>query len=318
MPKLESRWTPEENEILITNYKDKSVEELKALLPNRTWDAIKLHANKANLKRYYNTNRFSKLSILLEETSETYYWIGFIMADGHLTKNNRLCVNLNALDIHHLEKLKKFISCDKELLYQKRSNSYSLHCMDVDIIQKFKIKFNITNNKTTEPCDISSIKDDNLFLSWLAGFIDGDGCIKRLQNRPDCNLTIKVHANWLDNLEYIKQRIVDIFKIDTPSPIVNNAGYSRIVISNSKILQALKNRLLTYNIPLLSRKWDIIDLNFISRYEKSRIPTEMIKQAYNITKNINEICKITGLTYEYVYSRVYRVIRPKKEKHHVS
>lgn len=51
-----------------------------------------------------------------------------------------------------------------------------------------------------------------------------------------------------------------------PRAKINSSGYAELVISDTKILQALKKRITAYNLPLLKRKWDIIDMGFVSRY----------------------------------------------------
>jgi len=53
--------------------------------------------------------KLADLSPLLNETLEAYYWMGFIMADGHLSKQNRLTVTLAIKDSDHLLKLKEFV-----------------------------------------------------------------------------------------------------------------------------------------------------------------------------------------------------------------
>ena len=49
-------WSDEENQILINNYSYVPKDKMLLLLPNRTWDAIILHANQFNLKSFYMIN----------------------------------------------------------------------------------------------------------------------------------------------------------------------------------------------------------------------------------------------------------------------
>lgn len=120
------------------------------------------------------------------------------------------------------------------------------------------LKFNITNNKTYQPCDLSDINDVDLFLSFLIGFIDGDGCIKKQYKRNDSLITIKLHSSWLHNLYFIKNKLCNIFNITMSDPKINSYGYARLNICNSIILKNIKKFAIINNLPILTRKWDII------------------------------------------------------------
>jgi hypothetical protein len=118
---------------------------------------------------------------LLEENWETYYWIGFIFADGHITKKNELSVKLSVKDIEHLFKLSNYI---KVKMHKKVSNDpryCGLRIMDNIIVKKIKNKFCIHNDKTRNPIpkQIFEKMNDDLFCSMIIGFIDGDGNIKK-------------------------------------------------------------------------------------------------------------------------------------------
>ncbi len=256
-------WSSEEKDLLINKYPETPTEELLELFPNRTWDSLKLMAEKLKIKRYYNAQRISSAKILLEETNETYYWLGFLMADGHFSEN-RLSLRLAIKDINHLEKFAKFIGCN--LNTYKETVSVSL--MDTKYISKIREKFNIVNDKTYNPCNISNINDYNLLMSLIIGFIDGDGSIGLVHKRNDAALRVKCHSSWLENLQFM----VNVIYSKSDEIVINSkitkAGYAQFIISNNTILRLLKEIAINLNIPILERKWDVIDINSISRYKK--------------------------------------------------
>ena len=128
---------------------------------------------------------------LMNESNEAYYWLGFIMADGHFNKNKQLQINLAKKDLNHLKKFARFIEFKGELKKPKISVGYTK-------INDWLIKnFNVTNNKTYNPCDLNNLTGDNLF-SVCIGFIDGDGCISH-----NGVLRIKCHKSWLSNINKI-------------------------------------------------------------------------------------------------------------------
>lgn len=200
------------------------------------------------------------LNRLLENTYESLYWIGFILADGHIA-DNRLVISLSIKDIEHLQKFKDFIGYTKEIV--KYNNMCRISIKDIDIFEKLCIKFDITHNKTYNPPNINIFDSLTIHEQYclIAGFIDGDGSIKKLKNRNDFHIAIKCHSTWYKFLEKISLIITN-----KNFAKINNTGYAQLVISNTEQIKDFKKQLLTYNIPLLKRKWDNINLNYISQY----------------------------------------------------
>ena len=272
---IKLKWTEKNNNFLIENYnnmeKDKLTNEL-----SRSWNAIKLQSAKLGLKRYRNINRFTDLDILLNDDNITYYWIGFIMADGNIM-NNRLRIRISKKDEKHLLQFKKYVKFDKKLdcgkttINNKQYDWVGISIMDTKYMKKLSDKFDIKNDKTYIPCNIKNINDDNLLLSLITGFIDGDGSIRNQFNRKDFSLRIKCHKNWYDNLDFILKTIIRITgencKISTK--LVDDEKYANISITNTKTLKVLKSKIIKLTIPYLHSKWDIIDLNYDTFYEKS-------------------------------------------------
>lgn len=214
-----------------------------------------------NCANYNKTKHDSDLSILLKDTPESYYWIGFLLADGCFKENKRISLSLALKDKQHLINFAKFIKFTGVL--QENSIAYRINAQDVKIVPKIMSKFDIKSKKTYNPPTIDFTKfDKNLILSLICGFIDGDGCIKYQTKRKAFCLTIKCHSSWLNILNQFGQIIGDYGHCK-----INTSGYAVLNITNTKILKKLKQDALLLNIPILNRKWDKIDLNFISKYE---------------------------------------------------
>ena len=75
---------------------------------------------------------------------------------------------------------------------------------------------------------------------------------------------------------------------------INNAGYASLTISNSKHIIDLKK--LSKNVPVLERKWDIIDENFVSRYTKSKITREKAIELLNNGVRKTDVAKILSIS----------------------
>ena len=225
------------------------------------------------------------ISKLLENTFEAWYWVGFLLADGSFN-DNRLKLTLAIKDKEHLLKFASFIKYTGSL--SETDKSVSVSVKDSDLVKKLCNKYEILSQKTYNPPTIlSNLSKDTLYCI-LAGFIDGDGNIRNQNKREDFFLRIKNHSSWEDVLKLFGTLITnkDCVKI-------NNQGYAELTISNTKILQDFKTKILSYNLPLLNRKWDIINMNFVSKYTKAEELRNQVIELLNKglkQKEIAEIC----------------------------
>ena len=210
------------------------------------------------------TKKLNNLSVLLEDTPESYYWIGFLLADGHFSEK-RIVVGLGEHDKDHLEKFAKYINYGGKLRIVKREphNGVYLAAMDTEVVEKLREKFDIKSNKTYNPPKTLSWVPEDLFLCLLAGIIDGDGCITNFHKRKDVFLRIKQHSSWLPILNEIGKFLGKEKQVK-----VDRNGYAELLITGYPFIRDLKKRLMAYNLPLLPRKWDKIDLDFKTKYEK--------------------------------------------------
>lgn len=251
----------------------------------------------------------NKIEKLLEDTSESYYWVGYLLADGHFNNNYRMKFTQNGEDKISVEKFKKFIETDVPIIYNNDIDCASLAIMNVDVIKKLMEKFDIKSNKTYNPPDKSIFeKMDIDMLSYLfIGFVDGDGHIGNLHKRKDFHLRIKVHSSWFDILDIFSKRI---FGLENYTKI-NNQGYADLQIGDTQLLKQFKKKYVkNLNFEPLNRKWDVIDLNYISRNEKAKIDFESVRSLYECGYNVNQICKELNLK----DGKVYKIIRKIKEK----
>ena len=256
-------------------------------------------------------NHPNRLEKLLEETAESYYWIGYLLADGHFSENYRVKFTQNNEDKISVEKFKKYIETETPIVYENSDgiDKASISVMNIDVIKKLMEKFDIKSNKTYNPPNKSIFeKMDIDMLSYLfIGFVDGDGNIGNLHKRKDFHLRIKTHWSWFDILDIFSKRI---FGLENHTKI-NNQGYADFYIGDTPLLKQFKKKYVNnLNFDPLNRKWNVIDLNYISRNEKSKIDFESVCSLYECGYNANQICKELNLK----EGKVYKIIRKIKEK----
>ncbi len=190
--------------------------------------------------------RVGDCSFLLENSYESFYWLGFLLADGHFSKKRRLVLCLAPLDEEHVKKLAKKLNC--KFKYNKHLQP-ELSVMHTGIIGQLCDKYSIEQNKTCNPPNLSTITGANL-TALSIGFIDGDGCIKYQHKRKDVIIQIKCHSSWLENLQYMFGK----------SHIEKYSGYAISYIGKIDKLKELKKFVVDNHLPILTRKWDKIIL----------------------------------------------------------
>ena len=220
----------------------------------------------------------TNMKALLDETPEAYYWAGFIAADGSIERRGGLKFGL--IDHDHVRMLAKFIGWRGRLHEYKKANFLSFRVVDVRLVRQFSDKFELRPGKTYDPPTKIPSRRRDLRLAYAVGLVDGDGYIsKQSMGRPDAFLTIKCHRSWLRFLEYI-------FKILSRSVLRGDVvtGYARCTLANHTVLKRLKAEVLKLELPILKRKWDAIDMKYVSRTETAvkhrKVIVRLLKKDY--------------------------------------
>lgn len=256
-----NEWSNNDIKLLYECYPSFNKHQLMHVFPNRKWNHIVSKATELSIKR--NNRHLEKIigktEKLLFDNVISYYWIGFLLADGHFSKNNRMTVTLSIKDREHLLKLATYL--ESNLKINKKQTTVSISILDTYNVKKIKTKFDISNNKTENLPKIESfleISDENLF-SLIIGYIDGDGSIGKQYNRNDAIIRIQVHKNWIPFLYMIHHFLQRYIGLNLKStPYINNSGYAQTSIANSEFLTEIKKKIIEFNLPFMERKWNNI------------------------------------------------------------
>ncbi len=118
------------------------------------------------------------------DTEEKAYWLGFIVADGHIEKTGcGVSIELSKTDEEHLKKIASIFS--RELMYRNRklkNRDTIYHQCSIYIggrlVNQSLRKLGLTNRKSEElNGEILNYIPDCLFHHFVRGFFDGDGTI---------------------------------------------------------------------------------------------------------------------------------------------
>ena len=250
------KWTEEEIDLLKIHWKFSTMKILLSNFPNRTYNSLMLKASQLGIKSEIERKRKGSLQYLEVLDSNSCYWWGFIIADGHLSKKGELVISLDIKDKVHLKKiathLNRFIT-EREYVNSFTKNisvSCNLRIQDKVFGKKWLSILNINSPKTYTPPDLSIFLTKEKLLPFFIGLVDGDGCIWVSKNW--LNLRIELHLNWLNTLEIIAFKLKEFYNIDCKVKVTKKLT-AKLEINTKKDLKILKNSL--NNLDYLERKW---------------------------------------------------------------
>ena len=130
-----------------------------------------------------NVTKFNDTIFDIIDTEEKAYWLGFIFADGNISKEfNTLEISLQANDCGHLKKFLNFLNHNNPNLIHYRKIKGHNTCR-VNITNKHLknvlVSYGCVPNKSLilKFPDKNIFKSEDLIKHFIRGYFDGDGCI---------------------------------------------------------------------------------------------------------------------------------------------
>lgn len=119
------------------------------------------------------------------DTEEKAYWLGFLYADGYVSKKHAVGLGLKMTDYNHLEKFVKLfnprkinISTKTTTINNKQYYSCSWEVKNEHLYNQL-VALGIMPNKSLilKFPDLSLFKTPELIYDFIRGYVDGDGCL---------------------------------------------------------------------------------------------------------------------------------------------
>lgn len=187
----------------------------------------KYHLGYERLKRILNENNIStqasfrlidkdfKDSVFdIIDTEQKAYWLGFIYADGYISKIDSskkhqylFEIQLAEKDKSHLEKLKNFFNSKKELTYHRgkikgvEHPAYRLSRQNKHLWESLYNKGVIPQKSLILEFPTEEQVPKDLQPAFIRGYIDGDGCIAINQVNDLVYLGLVGSSKFLDKIE---------------------------------------------------------------------------------------------------------------------
>jgi len=268
-------WKKEELDFISENYLDMSYSQIGEII-GRSKKAVLVKASKMGLrkepKNKFNQDIFSRI-----DSEEKAYWLGFIFADGYVTKNklnSSLGIEIKYSDKQHLKKFNQFIDGNIEVKDRIRIvGKNQTECKMSSFRLYSKKLVNDLIEKGVTPKKSFTIKFPNIekefLFDFIRGYFDGDGSIsvEKRSKQLRCNFT----TGSLDFVNSIK----NIFeKHDIKCYISNHSGkYFQLTISSKSSTKKFLNIIYEKASVYLDRKF-----NF---YKKNIDLLEYIREGWN-------------------------------------
>lgn len=257
-------WTPEEDSKLTELYAHHDAMFLMRYF-NISYDSLSQRASTLGLKKGFDFHRHSDLSVLLDGSLTTLYWIGFLLADGTFPNTNGnetslLTLTLAEKDADHVQKFADYIKLERPIKRREFTTNkvdkfvgYEVSVGDSDRLPILCKRYDIVSNKTYNPPDFSKYNlTTDQWVALLLGLIDGDGYIDQTFNRS----RIKCHSSWGPSYQVLSDIITQWTGVKKVNVYYRDT-YCMLTLGK-RIVTKLHAFALENNIPLLERKWDVV------------------------------------------------------------
>jgi len=189
----------EQIDLIFEHYEYGNFDWLSKVL-GKSKHAITEWARKRGLARKVNVRRNGTMEPLINGSLESFYWLGFIAADGYIYKNGHLMVSQSEKDKSNSYRLAKFLETDVYVhtpssWFENSSDAYRVNISDKKIGKQIREMFNIQDDspKTYTGISLDFIKNQEQAISFLCGFIDGDGSLTK-----HGSYNIQCHKSWFE------------------------------------------------------------------------------------------------------------------------
>jgi hypothetical protein len=273
-----SDWSDSEINIIKEKYSLTSIDDLVKLLPARSESSIRRKAHELGCKKEYiykHQQPKSSLSVLLDSSLETFYWMGFILADGWVSKDLlTLGMSLAEKDKDHLYKYAEYIKCRNiqtstfcnrhlEGINNNTSEIVRIASRDKDLVPRIAGKFGFTCKKTHLPPEIEKYDNFNVnqLMALFVGYIDGDGSIyiDKSKGYTSPRLSIEAISSWDQFFHYLKDRFISELGVElnecTYRQRENRSKLCCFRTGRKGTLRFLLKFINKHNLPVLERKW---------------------------------------------------------------
>jgi len=229
--------------------------------------------------------------------------MGFLAADGCFRDNGTFAIASSEKDLEHLMKFSEYIQYKNKvskgftrsiITPQLEYANYSINVGGIfDFICGVQSKFDLKPRKTYSPPNIEFYRNftNEQLMAYFIGFVDGDGTIQNPKKNAYSCIVVQCHISWMDFFSGINALV-----LGGTGTVRESQGKAKLHLGNQIFVKKLKRFVVDMSLPVLSRKWDKIDVDVVLRRELFERRFEAFKVVYSKDKKIKEISEEIGVT----------------------
>lgn len=244
------RFSKDELDFITKHFKTKSSAWISAEL-NRPIVSINTKARELNLKKD-NLVRNGDLSILLNKSLQSSYWLGYYCADGSITKNGCFRFSQAEKDKSQVYLLSEYLGTKVNIA---KNGQHCISLYHPEVAHRINKILGVDLNQGTKTH--TSVKTDYFdtedhMRSFLSGFIDGDGHITSgLCVEIQC--AIEYYLVFNEILKNIPELNLAVAREKYHK--THDKKYAFMYINRKKSIKFF-TELTRLNLPLNKRKWE--------------------------------------------------------------
>lgn len=263
------KWTLEEVELLKQHWQFSDMQTLLKTFPKRDYNSLMLKARLIGVKSIVNRRRQNgSLDILREKTKDAFYLWGFLLADGCFTTKDDVTVSQHAKEKEFFEKFIQLLGGRQDRIkFRTHTTSYSQKPLPMmyyrsgnkAMLDEMRKRIGLRQAKTyNPPTKINYFFERDLFLNFMTGLIDGDGCIWITKSGKTTislwpNIRIEMHYNWLPILDEFKRVLFEFYGVESRTR-VSNRGYAQLIFAKKEAIKVLLDA--SEQTLRMERKWE--------------------------------------------------------------
>jgi len=257
----------------------------------------------------YNHNE----NFFATDTEDSFYWAGFIAADGNITAKKDFTLSLKQGDYAHILKFKTIINSNapitisppKDLIIcgiETRTSGSAIIRFRAKQWSEDFIRFNIVPNKTKIYSIPSNILNHKLVNHFIRGYFDGDGWFSHVKK---LNRYLWGICGNLDVVENIKELLNDKCNISGKTTIVRQNNIFKLTYSKQHDVSNIVDYLYGNANVYLDRKYQLSksakladEATIILNLDKSKLEEsyQRLKSLALVSKEFN-CCKSSIANY---------------------
>ncbi len=234
-----------------------------------------------NLNHFYTTKSRYECNhyFFSKHNEESFYWAGFLAADGCLYRkqnSKKLVLSLAEKDLNHLQLFKNAInyngiiskSITKHSLTNPKWKDSVKHTISVSSNQLFNdlTKFNLIQRKTHIYDMPDWLISHPLVNHFIRGYFDGDGCITFSKSPKKAEISIRGTISVLTQFMNVFENNIHINSKTRPKI---NSGFGMLKYSGNRLCYEIKDFLYKDATVYMKRKYDLCQSIIITRKKYS-------------------------------------------------